>query len=157
MLEKIPSSILLLLALLLGAGSLMAKSINFRAHLSGAAEVPAVITKATGQAIFNFRPNGLRFKVNVANIENVFAAHIHCGADGQNGPVGVTMFFAPPPNLGPVNGTLAEGIITDPLPENACGWSGLSDIMNAMFNGDAYVNVHTLPGTPSGEIRGQIR
>jgi hypothetical protein len=38
----------------------------------------------------------LEFKVNVANIENVFAAHIHCGAVGVNSPVGVTLFMGAP-------------------------------------------------------------
>jgi hypothetical protein len=36
------------------------------------------------------------FKINVANIDSVFASHVHCGAVGVNGPVGVTLFTAPP-------------------------------------------------------------
>ena len=59
----------------------------------------------------------LAFKVNVANIDNVFAAHIHCGAVGVNGPVGVTLFAGAPAG-GRVNGTLAEGTITAPDPGN---------------------------------------
>jgi hypothetical protein len=31
--------------------------------------------------------------VAVANIDNAFAAHIHCGTVGVNGPVGVTLFM----------------------------------------------------------------
>jgi hypothetical protein len=35
-------------------------------------------------------------KVNVTNIDNVFASRIHCGAVGVNGPVGVTVFAGAP-------------------------------------------------------------
>jgi hypothetical protein len=71
---------------------------NFVATLSGAKEVPARDTQAVGVAMFKLREGGaaLRFKVNVANIDNVVAAHIHCGAVGVNGPVGVTLFTGSP-------------------------------------------------------------
>jgi CHRD domain len=63
---------------------------NFVATLSGDQEVPTRDTQARGVATSKLRQDGaaLAFKVNVANIDNVFAAHIHCGAVGVNGPVG---------------------------------------------------------------------
>jgi hypothetical protein len=71
---------------------------NFVAPLSGDQEVPARDTQAVGVATFKLRDGGtaLLFKVNVANIDNAFAAHIHCGAVGVNGPVGVTLFLGAP-------------------------------------------------------------
>ena len=95
---------------------------NFVAPLSGDEEVPVRDTKAVGVAKFKLRDDGaaLNFKVNVANIHNVVAAHIHCGAVGVNGPVGVTLFGAAPAG-GRVSGTLAQGTITAPDPGNACG------------------------------------
>jgi hypothetical protein len=62
---------------------------NFVATLSGGQEVPARDTQASGVATFKLREDGaaLRFKVNVANIDNPFAAHIYCGAVGVNGPI----------------------------------------------------------------------
>lgn len=139
---------------------------NFSAPLTGDQEVPAVDTQATGAAKFKLRDEGLVFKVNVANIENVFAAHIHCGAVGENGPVGVTLFTGPVAG-GAFNGTLAEGTITAPDPGNACGWADLADVLAAIDSGDTYANVHTNDGMdppntgpgdfPGGEIRGQIR
>ncbi len=87
----------------------------------------------------------LSYKVNVANIENVFAAHIHCGAVGVNGPVGVTLFTGAPGG-GRINGILAEGTITAPDPGNGCGWADLADVMAAMSSGNTYVNVHTNDG-----------
>jgi hypothetical protein len=71
---------------------------NFVATLSGDQEVPARDTQAVGVATFKLRHDGtaLQFKVNVANLDNAVAAHIHCGAVGVNGPVGVTLFAAAP-------------------------------------------------------------
>jgi hypothetical protein len=156
----------LALAVLLPAGSALAQK-NFRAHLTGAAERPVPRdTKAQGQAIFKVTDDGLTFKVNVANIDNVFAAHIHCGDAETAGPVGVTLFMGSPAS-GPVNGTLAKGTITAPDPGNACRWADLAAVIVAIESGNTYVNVHTDDGVappntgpgdfPGGEIRGQIR
>jgi CHRD domain len=141
---------------------------NFVAPLSGDEEVPPRDTPAVGVAKFKLSDDGaaLKFKVNVANIENVFAAHIHCGAVGVNGPIGVTL-FAGAPGGGRVNGTLAQGTITAPDPGNGCGWTDLAAVLAAINSGNTYVNVHTNDGLappntgpgdfPGGEIRGQIK
>jgi hypothetical protein len=52
---------------------------NFVAPLSGGDEVPARDTQAVGVATFKLREDGtaLLYKINVANIDNVAAAHIH--------------------------------------------------------------------------------
>jgi hypothetical protein len=140
---------------------------NFVAPLSGDQEVPARDTPATGVAKFKLREDGtvLLYKINVENIDNAFAAHIHCGAVGANGPVGVTLFSGSPAG-GTFSGTLAEGTITTADPGNACGWTDLASILAAIESGDTYVNVHTNDGVdppntgpgdfPGGEIRGQI-
>ncbi|MCR8915410.1 PQQ-dependent sugar dehydrogenase [Marinobacter panjinensis] len=128
---------------------------RFRTHLSGSEEVPATETRAQGQATFemNRTANHLSFRLIVANIEGVVAAHIHCAPEGVNGPVGVTLFSG-----GPVSpdGTLASGNVSEPGSGNACGWGSIGDVLTAMRLGNAYVNVHTL-ANPPGEIRGQIR
>jgi hypothetical protein len=126
---------------------------NFAAPLSGGEEVPAVDTHSTGVATFKHRDDGLVYKLNVANIDDVVAAHIHCGAVGSDGPIGVTLFVGAPAT---VNGTLASGVITAPDAGNACGWASLGAVVGALESGDTYVNVHTL-ANPGGEIRGQIR
>jgi CHRD domain len=140
---------------------------NFVAPLSGAQEVPPRDTPATGVAKFKLRDDGtaLLFKINVENIDNVVAAHIHCGAVGENGPVGVTLFMGSPAG-GAFDGTLAEGTITAADPGNLCGWTDLASILAALDSGDTYVNVHTNDGVaptntgpgdfPGGEIRGQV-
>ena len=160
-------TILLTTVLVLALAPAAAAGDNFVATLSGDDEVPARDTHAVGVATFKLGADGtaLAFKVNVANIQNAVAAHIHCGAVGVNGPVGVTL-FAGSPGTGRTDGTLAEGTITAPDPGNACGWTDLAAVLAAIASGNTYVNVHTNDGVappntgpgdfPGGEIRGQI-
>jgi len=107
----------------------------------------------------------LDYQILVANIKNVVASHIHCGPMGQNGPIGVTLFMGSPGG-GRVDGVLVRGTISSPDAGNACGWTTLSEVLDAMNGPDTYVNVHTNDGVappntgpgdfPGGEIRGQI-
>ena len=102
----------------------------------------------------------------VANIQNVVAAHIHCGAVGVSGPVGVTLFAGAAPGGGRTDGVLAEGTVSAPDAGNACGWTDLAAVVSALESGNTYVNVHTNDGVapidtgpgdfPGGEIRGQV-
>lgn len=127
---------------------------NARAHLTGDQEVPSVSTEAVGEAVFRFSRDGssLRYALKAANIENVVAAHIHCAPEGVNGPAGVTLFSDSP--VSP-NGLFARDSASEPDAGNACNWTTLANVADAIANGNAYVNVHTT-AHPSGEIRGQI-
>lgn len=124
---------------------------SFKAHLSGEQEVPSVDTDATGQANFKLSKDGssLSYKLIVANIENVAAAHIHVGQPGSNGPVAVTLYSGL--IEGRTSGVLAEGVITSDM---VTGYT-LAQLVDIMISGGTYVNVHT-PQNPGGEIRGQI-
>jgi hypothetical protein len=142
------------------AGGATGQPENFRAHLSGAEEVPAVATRAQGQAIFQVAPGEsfIHFRLNVANIENVTMAHIHLAPFGQNGPVVVWLYpAAPPPQLleGRFQGTLAAGAITAASLVGPLVGQTIADLLDEMAAGNAYVNVHTLQ-FPGGEVRGQI-
>jgi len=169
--KKILLTFIIVLAMLAMAGAAAAsppESRNFVAPLSGSQEVPAVDTNARGNAVFHLSADGseLQYKLIVANIENPFASHIHCGAPGINGPIGVTLFTGAPAG-GRMDGILAMGTITAPNPGNACGWVTLADAAAAMRSGNAYVNVHTNDGVgpvntgpgdfATGEVRGQIK
>ena len=144
-------TLVVITALTLG-GSAWAQDV-FIAHLNGASQVPPFDTLAQGQFVGRLRQTGnLSYKLNVANLENVVAAHIHCGAPGANGPVGVTLFLGAPVS---VNGTLAQGPILAPDPNNGCGWLDVDDVLDALESGDTYINAHTLQSLP-GEIRGQV-
>ncbi len=129
---------------------------NFRTHLSGDNEVPAVETGGQGEATFSVSGDGssIDYKLIVANIDDVVQAHIHIAPAGVNGPVTVFL-FGPEPEGVTVNGELATGTFTaDDLIGPLAG-QPLSDLVEAMETGNAYVNVHTLVN-PGGEIRGQI-
>jgi hypothetical protein len=122
---------------------------SFKAReLSGDQEVPPVDTPASGKAKFGF--NDLLFKLQVDNIEDITAIHIHCAPKGQNGSVGVTLFSG-----GPVTQRTFQGTVKNPDPANKCDWSNLEDVRIEMQQGNTYINAHT-PGHPAGEIRDQI-
>ena len=156
-------------ALAFGAvsSSASAQPTSFRAVISGGDEVPQRDTGARGVATFQLDGAGteLGYRLVVANIENVFAAHIHCGVVGVSGPIGVTLFMGSPGG-GRTDGVLATGSVTAPDPGNGCGWADLDAVIAALESGNAYVNVHTNDGVapidtgpgdfPGGEIRGQV-
>lgn len=141
---------------------------NFRAHATGAEEVPANDSRGQGQAVFQLSKDGteLSYRLNVANIQNVTQAHIHCGPHGVNG--GVTLWLypsAPPAQLipGRSSGVLGTGVATDanivPIADSAVcpgGIANLDDLVEKLRTGGAYVNVHTSQ-FPPGEIRGGSR
>lgn len=133
---------------------------NFRAHLTGEAEVPSVDTRATGQAVFQLSPSGeeLSYRLIVANIENVLMSHIHMAPAGENGGVVAWLYpSGPPPQLieGRFSGVLATGTITAADLTGDLAGEDLSALVEALSTGNAYVNVHTNQ-VPSGEVRGQI-
>jgi hypothetical protein len=144
---------------------------NYSVHLSGDYEVPPVETNAQGQAIFRLSKDGteLYYKLIVANIYNVFMAHIHLAPPGENGGVAVWLYPSSPPAVpipGRFSGVLAEGVITADDLVGVLEGGTLSDLLAHFENSNAYVNVHTNdfvdppntgPGDfPAGEIRGNI-
>ncbi len=108
------------------------------ALLNGSQENPPVVTSATGEGIaFLHEPtNRIVYTVELSNIANVQAAHIHLGNAGSNGPV-----------LEGLNGG----------PTSYCGVTRrltASELATANSDG-LYFNVHTT-ANPGGEIRGQM-
>jgi hypothetical protein len=145
---------------------------NYRAHLNG--DGAGVETLAQGEAIFQFNEDGteLHYKLIVANIDNLWMAHIHLSpTPGANGPIIVWLYpDAPPPPAasieGRFQGVLAEGTVTDADLVGLMAGKTLADLKQAMDDGLTYVNVHTNdfvdppntgPGDfPGGEVRGTI-
>ena len=139
------------------------------APLSGGEEVPPNDSKARGNATFDVSDDGteITFKLIVANINNVVAAHIHIAPVGTNGGVVAFLYGNAPAGGGPANGVLSEGTITAANLVGTLAGQPLSALISAMQAGNAYVNVHTNDGVaptntgpgdiPGGEIRAQIR
>ena len=133
---------------------------NFSVHLSGGQEVPPNGSQAQGQAIFHLKNNGteLHYKIIVANIYNVMAAHIHIAPAGTNGGVVAWLYPSAPPGVlipGRYDGVLAEGVITSANLVGSLAGQDLSVLIGHLVNGNAYVNTHTMQ-FPGGEIRGQF-
>ena len=156
------------LALGLAAPSAVAQPTNFRAVLSGADEVPSNDSLGRGFASFQLSPDGteLDYRLVVANINNVIAAHIHVAPPDVNGPVVAFLFGPAAPGEGRVNGVIAQGTITAANLTGPLAGQSLSELISAIEDGETYVNVHTSDGDPTttggpgdlpgGEIRGQI-
>lgn len=129
---------------------------RFITELTGFEEVPPVNnTSAIGVAEFKLGQDNIMYTVNVTDIENVTAAHIHSGPVGENGPIVVTLFKEDTPTTAMTTGVLSEGNITATNLEGPMAGQLLSNLTSAMQNEQTYVNVHTQQN-PNGEIRGQI-
>ena len=147
---------------------------NWSQHANGSMEVPARDTEGQAQLILKLAPDGqsLDYKLNASNLVNVFQGHIHMGAPGVNGPIVVWLYpstapVALTPPTGPLDpGTIAEGTITAANLVGPLVGKPLSDLVNALESGNAYVNLHTNDGVaptntgpgdfPGGEVRGDI-
>ena len=127
---------------------------SFTATLSGANEVPAVTTTASGNATLSVSGAQITYTVNVINLSNALVAHIHVAAAGANGPVRLNLCGTGAPEPPCTSGTavLATGTNGTTFGDPAITFDSL---LSAMRTGGAYVNVHTSANL-GGEIRGQI-
>jgi hypothetical protein len=147
---------------------------NWSQHANGSMEVPVRDSQGQAQLILHLASDGssLEYKLNASNIDNVFMAHIHMAPAGVNGGIVVWLYPSTAPVPGPVAGgridpgTIAEGTITAANLVGALAGHPLADLVAALNNGNAYVNLHTNDGVappntgpgdfPGGEIRGDI-
>lgn len=121
-----------------------ATSFQVRASLSAAQEVPPPMGDVsgakgsfTGTVMKEDSGSALSWQLSYTGLtSNAIAAHIHQGESGQAGPI---VTFLCGPCQSPISGTAR-------LPTQA---------LQAIENGDAYVNIHTSTNT-GGEIRGQV-
>jgi len=138
-------------------------SLRIRIGLSGAQEVPGVITNTTGTLRLDFDPglSEARFRLMVNDGIGVTQAHLHCARAGANGPVVVFLFGFAPGGVN-VDGVLSTGTLTNTefLGADCTGTTGrpinnIASLALAARDGLIYVNVHTNLN-PAGEVRGQL-
>ncbi len=119
---------------------------NFTAELTGNQEVPAVQTDASGSGTFTLNAEGteLTFAVTVTTGLSgpVTLAHFHEAPPGTSGPIvfEITAFVE----------QAADGTVS----ANGAWELGSGDVQ-ALLDGDVYVNFHTALNPP-GEVRGQL-
>jgi hypothetical protein len=149
-------------------------SLGFEASLSGAQEVPARDTPATGKVEVEFDEafTQAEVRLRVFDIQNVVAAHFHCNRAGLNGPVAFGL-FSPGNFVFDAETGEAEGVLTnddfagaDCEPIIGRPVNNIAALAFAMQDGLIYANVHTDDGQgdpntgpgdfPGGEIRGQL-
>jgi hypothetical protein len=117
--------------------------------MTGAQEVPAVATTATGQgtAVISADGSTITYIVTYSGLSGtVNAAHIHTGAAGVSGGVILPLTAGPSPMTGTLTAAnfTASGSVTT-----------FAEAVAAIRAGTTYFNLHTT-ANPGGEIRGQI-
>ena len=95
----------------------------------------------------------MSYDLEVEDIEGVLFAHIHQGSDSENGPIVVTLFNATDGPTDEIDGTLESGDFTAEDFEGPLQGQNMTDSVDAINGGQAYVNVHT-EANPPGELRG---
>ena len=141
-----------ILALVVAPGSALAADPPvpaFGGPLSGAQEVPAVVTGATGEGTLVISADGstLTYVVTFSGLSGApVAAHIHIGEAGVAGGVILPLVASASPMVGTLTASnfTASGAITT-----------FAQAVAAIQAGNTYFNIHTA-AHPGGEIRGQI-
>lgn len=145
---------------------------SFKAELNGYNEVvggPApgstgsVSTGAHGifRAKLRDDPPRLEFTLTYADIEGgtVFAAHPHFAQRHVGGDIFAFFCGGPKPACpspgGTVEGTISASDIIGPAGQGVAPGS-FDEFVRALRAGAVYVNVHSSPAFPEGEIRGQV-
>jgi hypothetical protein len=131
----------------------------FEAVLSGQSEVPVRASAGSGRVQFVSDGSSITYSVEIDDINNVIAGHIHLGSSSVNGPVrvflypSVTSTTSGPPTSVSDKTVFAQGVITQ---GNILAGVTMAQLLEAMRTGGAYANFHTTQ-FPAGEIRGQIQ
>jgi len=158
-------------AVVVGCGSSADKE-TFHASLTAAAELPVPNVNSpppSGTAQFTNNGNGtVSYTVTGQNTtatatgvtpaNNYSGMHIHLGAAGVI--AGVTVPLTTPTNGSnsfTVTGTFTSATCASGAVNCINTGSTLDAVLNAMRTGGAYINVHTQPRNPGGEMRGQIQ
>jgi hypothetical protein len=136
---------------------------NFTTTLSGANEVPAVTTTASGWANWVLEDaSTIQYDIVVSGIDSITMAHFHAAAAGQNGPI--MAWFVPSETAraagpGSISVPSAGGVLRQNRVSRASlamvapyTWDSLVTRMRA---GTTYLNVHTRRN-PGGELRGNV-
>ena len=127
------------LGLWVGVASLAASAQSMKVTLTGAQEVPPVMTSASGVGAIIVAPDGsVSGTITTSGIEGTMA-HIHEAPMGQNGPVSI-----------PFTKT-SDNVWSAPA------GAKLTDAqLQSLKSGNLYLNVHSATNKP-GEIRAQLK
>ena len=121
------------------------------ATLVGTREVPAVVTTATGSAIFTLSGRTVSYTITASGFSTpLTVGHVHLGG------AGIVSVVIVPFAIAAQSGTVASGTIDLSVPVTFGNVTIPGDSLRTLFAaGQAYVNLHSA-AYPGGEIRGQI-
>ena len=130
---------------------------GFTADLSGQNEVPPTESNATGTAeiLFNNDSSEASYFVNTTGFEEITAAHIHDGSEGENGEIVVPLSQEASAENQDDPAIWFSGEISNDDLQGPLQGMEIPDLASLINNGSAYVNVHT-EENPDGAIRGQL-
>lgn len=143
---------------------------RLRADLTGLEEVPVVNTVATGKFRARISPDdqSIEYRLSYSGLQGtVSQAHIHIAQLGVNGSI-VIWLCQTATNPGPATHTCNPGsddftgtitaadVIAGGTASQQLKANDLASVIALIRAGAAYANVHTLPNSTGGEIRGQI-
>lgn len=146
---------------------------RLRADLTGLEEVPVVNTVATGKFRARISPDeqSIEYRLSYSGLQGtVSQAHIHIAQLSVNGSI-VIWLCQTATNASPVpttahtcnpgsddfTGTItADDVIAGGTASQQLNAKDLTSVIALIRAGAAYANVHTLPNSTGGEIRGQI-
>ena len=129
---------------------------TFTADLTGAAEVPAVSTAATGSVTLDYDPaaDTLSFTLNISQLTNPSTARIYQGKAGATGTAVLTLFSGT--KSGVFSGELNQGSVKDSDLTGSLRGKTIADLIALISASNAYVSVGTT-SHPNGAIRGQLK
>lgn len=132
-------------------------SLVYQAQLSGAGQVPAVDTAATGTLTLTVAADRSRvaYVLSVKDIRNLTVARLHQGKAGQVGATIATLYPGPT-KTGTFTGVLASGSFTSSTLSGPLAGKSISNLVALLDSGSVYLNIGTTAHR-SGEIRGQLR
>jgi hypothetical protein len=137
-----------------------------RARLNGYQEVTSISTVATGRLDLRIDDEAERieYRLRYSGIEGgaATASHIHFAQRHTNGSVVAFLCGGGdkppcPPLGGEVEGVIDPADIGAGATERGIEAGAFAEFVRAIRAGATYVNVHSTPRWPGGEIRGQIR
>jgi ribosomal protein S6E (S10) len=130
--------------------------LKFSATMSGEEVSPPIKSNVNGTASFRITSfdTVIKYKIKVTGSSDVTSADIHLGRKGENGEMVVDLLKDSKKN-GIRMETSIRGNITNSDLVGSLRDKELINLISAMRNGTAYVNIDT-PYHDNGEIRGQI-
>jgi len=130
--------------------------LKFTASMYGSQIEPATDTTVNGTASFRTMTNNtmIKYKIQIEGSSDVTAADIRLSNHGENG-VKVVDLLEDSKKNGIKQATSIRGNITSSSLEGPLKTKQLTELISAMKNGSAYLNIDT-PYHEKGQIKGKI-